>query len=138
MKPALTLLAKIIFGFVFLVWSVLAITFDPNILKRTFFRLTHQVYALQDIGESYPRREVAVQVKDTENPSADARRCIEAFEIFSLDDGQTATCRVFVNRTSYERFKAGNSTCELARAVQGAYASAKTAEVFMNEGSLCS
>lgn len=116
---------------------MLTVTFDPNIFKRTAYHFTHNVYDVREIGTSYQKREVAVESKNTDPPAADARACIRAFEILALDDRQTATCRVLVNRTSYARFKAGDLSCELARAVQTPYGKAKDAEIVINTGSLC-
>jgi len=118
-------------------WLVLTLTFDPTILKRASYRFTHKVYGMQDVGTSYPKREVAVQLRNADSPAADANACIRAFEILSVNEDQTATCRVFVSRASYERYRAGDLSCELARAMQMPYGTAGSAVTTVNTGPRC-
>lgn len=120
-------------------WTALRLEFDPSLFRRPLYALTHRVYSWHDTGNSYPSREVAVQLSNAEDPdpAAEARACANAFEIRSLQDGQQMTCRVFVNRESYRKFLAGNQTCVLAKAVQTPYARAEAAEITVNQGGLC-
>lgn len=116
--------------------------FNPNALQGWTYRLTHRFFEMQHVGSSYPSREVAVQIKlgeppRAETPEAAAQTCIRAFAVRSLQDGQTATCRVFQNRETYHQFKAGDETCELARAVQTPYGRAEDAQIVVNRGGVC-
>lgn len=117
----------------------LRLQFEPSLFRQPFYRLSHQVFSVQDIGHSYPSREVAIALSTSENPNPkeEAFACVKAFEIRSLQDGQRLTCRVFFNKPSYQKYLDGNKSCVLATAIQGPYAKAKDAEVTMYTGALC-
>lgn len=118
-------------------WTALRLEFDPSLFRRPLYGLTHQVYAWQDLGRAYPSREVAVQLRRGRDPTAEARACAHAFEIRSLSDGQQMTCHVFGDEASYQKFRAGDQSCVLAKAVQTPYASAEQAEITVHQGEPC-
>lgn len=118
------------------------IALNTRTIQTFLYTLSHDVYAVQDAPGPYSSREIAVRINVSEpphgeTPEAAARACIRAYEIGSYNEGQTATCRVFVNQSSYDQFRAGNSTCELARAVQQPYGTAQDADITVNTSALC-
>ncbi|WP_291427193.1 hypothetical protein [Deinococcus sp.] len=109
--------------------------FEPGLFRQPFYRLNHQVFSVQDIGHSYPSREVAIALNTSENsnPREEALACVQAFEIRSLQDGQSLTCRVFQNEATYNLYQKGEKGCVIAEAVQGPYGRAENTEVRMND-----
>lgn len=113
--------------------------FEPSLFRQPFYHLSHHVLSVQDIGNSYPSREVAVTLTTSEHSNAkdEAFACIQAFEINSLQDGQKLICRVFQNEATYKLYQKDEKGCVIAEAVQGPYSRAENAEARMNSSFHC-
>lgn len=107
----------------------------PN---RLGFQFQHEVFAVRELGSSYPSREVHFKSRSEKTFLQDVQECIRAYEIQSLEDGQTATCVAYGSREAFEMQQADpHLQCEQARAIQDPYGSAAGARILPNLGEHC-